>query len=255
MTSTAGSAGPTDGTTSRPSEGRHRPSGERRGPVRRFSRAERLVHRSTSWLMLTCVISAAFLYVPELGELVGRRVLVVTVHEWSGILIPVPFLAGLVSHTLRRDVGRLNRFAPYDRDWLRAVRKRWTWQGARPAGKFNAGQKIYASWIAGATLIMLFTGLLMWFTGLLPLISRTSATFIHDWLALAVGIVLVGHIGMAVRDPGARRGMRTGSVERGWARREHSEWDGDAEHAEDEAERKRRARGTGRAAPPVRPGD
>ncbi|WP_051840373.1 cytochrome b/b6 domain-containing protein [Streptomyces sp. NRRL F-5126] len=225
MTSTAGSAGPTEGTTRRPSEpgAAARPEGP--ADIRRFTLAERLVHRTTSWLMLLCVATAAFLYVPQLAELVGRRYLVVTVHEWSGVLLPVPFLAGLVSHAFRRDLGRINRFAPYDREWLRAVRRRWTWAGSRPAGKFNAGQKIYASWLAGATVLMLFTGLLMWFTGLLPVVSRTSATFIHDWLALAVGIVLAGHIGMAFKDPGARRGMRTGSVERGWARREHSEWE------------------------------
>ena len=60
---------------------------------------------------------------------------------------------------------------------------------------------------------MLGTGLLMWFTHLTPLMWRTSATFVHDWLALTIGIVLAGHIGMALGDPEARRGMRTGSVE------------------------------------------
>ncbi|MGQ4513866.1 cytochrome b/b6 domain-containing protein [Streptomyces sp. DW26H14] len=240
MTSTDGSGARTGGTTGRRSEaGAVRPGG-----IRRFTLAERLVHRTTSWLMLLCVGTAAFLYVPQLAELVGRRYLVVTVHEWSGVLIPVPFLAGLVSHALRRDLERLNRFAPYDREWLRAVRRRWNWVGARPAGKFNAGQKIYASWIAGATVLMLFTGLLMWFTGLFPLISRTSATFIHDWLALAVGIVLFGHISMAFKDPGARRGMRTGSVDRAWALREHSEWE-DERAAEDAEERETGAAGGG----------
>ena len=83
---------------------------------------------------------------------------------------------------------------------------------------------MYASWIAGATLVMLGTGLLMWFTHLTPLMWRTSATFVHDWLALAIGVVLVGHIGMALGDPEARRGMRTGSVSREWAEREHRLW-------------------------------
>lgn len=71
---------------------------------------------------------------------------------------------------------------------------------------------------------MLGTGLLMWFTGLAPVRWRTSATFVHDWLALAIGVVLAGHIGMAYGDPQARRGMRSGSVERGWAEREHPHW-------------------------------
>ncbi|WP_351223864.1 cytochrome b/b6 domain-containing protein [Streptomyces sp. NPDC002133] len=219
MTSTPGSAGRTAGTTP--------PPPERPVRLRRFSRAERWVHRTTAALMLLCVATAAALYVPELAELVGRRHLVVTVHEWSGLLLPVPFLLGLASRAFRADLGRLNRFGPHDRQWLRAVRRRDHSPEARPAGKFNAGQKLYAAWIAGAVLVMLGTGLLMWFTHLAPLVWRTSATFVHDWLALTIGLVLFGHVGMALADPEARRGMRTGSVERPWARREHPLWDPD----------------------------
>ncbi|MFF1958846.1 cytochrome b/b6 domain-containing protein [Streptomyces sp. NPDC058220] len=220
MTSTPGSAGPTAATTPPPSESPSEPAGR----VRRFSRAERWIHRTTGALMLVCVATAAALYVPQLAELVGRRHLVVTVHEWSGLLLPVPVLLGLGSRAFRADLSRLNRFLPYDRQWLRAVRRRDARPGSRPAGKFNAGQKIYAAWIAGAVLVMLGTGLLMWFTGFAPILWRTSATFVHDWLALAIGVVLIGHIGMAYGDPQARRGMRTGSVERAWAEREHPHW-------------------------------
>ncbi|MDX3059447.1 cytochrome b/b6 domain-containing protein [Streptomyces sp. NE06-03E] len=216
MTSTPGWAVPTDGTTPLLSE--HGPK------VRRFTTAERWVHRTTAWLTLLCVATAACLYVPQLAELVGRRHLVVTVHEWSGLLIPVPLLAGLVSRALRADLSRLNRFGPHDRQWLRAALRRDRTPGSRPAGKFNAGQKLYAGWIAGAVLVMLGTGLLMWFTGLAPLVWRTGATFVHDWLALAIGIVLAGHMAKALADPEARRGMRTGSVERPWARSEHPLW-------------------------------
>jgi formate dehydrogenase subunit gamma len=216
MTSTPGSAGPTAAVTPPPSE---RPAG-----VRRFSRAERWVHRTTAALMLLCVATAAALYVPQIAELVGRRYLVVTLHQWSGLLLPVPFLLGLASRAFRADLRRLNRFGPHDRTWLRAVRRRDRRPSSRPAGKFNAGQKLYAAWIAGAVLVMLATGLVMWFTSLTPLVLRTSATFVHDWLSLAVGIVLAGHIGMALADPESRRGMRTGSVERRWAKREHPLW-------------------------------
>lgn len=216
MTSTPGSDGPTAATTPPPPEPAPR--------THRFGPAQRWVHRTTSWLVLLCVATAAVLYVPQLAELVGRRRLVVTVHEWSGLLVPVPLLLGLASRELRADLTRLNRFGPHDRRWLRAVRRRDHRASARPAGKFNAGQKLYASWIAGALLVMLGTGLLMWFTSLAPLVVRTGATFVHDWLALAIGIVLAGHLAMAYADPEARRGMRTGSVDPHWARAEHRLW-------------------------------
>ncbi|GAA1992903.1 cytochrome b/b6 domain-containing protein [Kitasatospora viridis] len=203
----------------------------------RFTTAERWVHRCTATLMLLCIATAACLYLPQLAVLVGRRRLVELVHEWSGLVLPVPVLLGLGSKALRRDLGRLNRFARYDREWLAAV----VWRNhRRPAGKFNAGQKLYAGWIAGAVVVMLGTGLLMWFTGLAPLAWRTGATFVHDWLALAIGVVVGGHLWMALRDPQARHGMRTGRVDRSWAAREHPHWDPEEEEAEEAQPRSER---------------
>ncbi|MGW3074350.1 cytochrome b/b6 domain-containing protein [Kitasatospora sp. NPDC001132] len=214
MPSTAGSTKPTS-APKRP---------ELPDRVRRFGAAERMVHRATGTLMLLCLASAACLYLGPLAQLVGRRFLVATVHKWSGILLPLPLLLGLLCAEFRADLRRLNRFAPYDREWLRAVRRRWTWPEARPAGKFNAGQKLFAGWIAGAVLVMAATGLLMWFRGLLPFVSRTSAIFVHDVLAWLIALVLYGHLRKAFQDPEARRGMRTGYVSRAWAQRHHVRW-------------------------------
>lgn len=210
MRSTAGSTAP------------RRP--ERTGKTLRFSRAERLVHRTTGWLMLLCLATAACLYLGPLAQLVGRRHLMVTVHEWSGILLPLPFLLGLLSPAFRADLRRINRFAAYDRQWLSAARRRVTRPADRPAGKFNAGQKLYAGGIAGAVMMMMYTGLLMWFTGILPFMSRTSAIFVHDCLAWAMAIVLLAHMRKAYADPGARLGMRTGYVDRTWAAKHHAKW-------------------------------
>ncbi|MGW6793219.1 cytochrome b/b6 domain-containing protein [Streptomyces chartreusis] len=196
-----------------------------RTSLRRFSRAERWAHRATALLMGVCVLTAAALYLPLIAQLVGRRALVVTVHEWSGIALPVPALIALGSQAFRADLSLLNRFGPHDRRWLAAALRRDQRPRSRPAHKFNAGQKLYAAWAAGATLVMLGTGLMMWWTQLVPLEWRTAATFIHDWLALTLGIVLVGHIGMAMADPEARRGMRSGLVSRAWAQREHPLWE------------------------------
>ncbi|MFE2407406.1 cytochrome b/b6 domain-containing protein [Kitasatospora sp. NPDC059408] len=190
--------------------------------LRRFTRAERWVHRLTAALMLVCLTTAAFLYVPPLAELVGRRRLVVTIHVWCGLALPVPLLLGLASRALRADLSRLSRFTPTDWAWLRALCSR---AADRPAGKFNAGQKLYAQWTLGAILVIVGTGLLMWLTHLAPPSWRTGATFVHDWLAAAIAVVTIGHIRMAVRDPEARLGMRTGLVDRRWAAREHPEWD------------------------------
>jgi formate dehydrogenase subunit gamma len=206
--------------------------------VRRFTRGERWAHRGTAALMLLCLLTAAALYLPPLAELVGRRRLVVTVHEWSGIALPLPALVGLASRAFRHDLRLLNRFAPYDRDWLRDTLRRVP-RDRRTAGKFNAGQKLYASFAAGAVLVMLGTGLLMMFPHLTAVVWRTGATFVHDWLALVVAAAVAGHLWMAYGDPEARLGMRTGFVTPQWARRRHPQWE--HEHRGERGEQSRTA--------------
>jgi formate dehydrogenase subunit gamma len=189
--------------------------------LRRFVTAERRIHRGTAALLGTAMVTAALLYLPVLGELVGRRAVLVTVHEWSGTATPVAVLAGLASRAFRADLRRLNRFTRHDRGWLRATLRR------RPheSGKFNPGQKLYAATATGAVLVMIGTGLILWFPKLTPLFIRTGATFVHDWLALLLGALVCGHIWMASNDPEARRGLRTGLVSRSWARRHHTRWE------------------------------
>ena len=83
--------------------------------VRRFGRAQRWVHRTTAALMGVCVATAACLYVPQFAELVGRRELVVRVHELAGLALPVPVLAGLASRAFRADLRLINRFGDFKR--------------------------------------------------------------------------------------------------------------------------------------------
>jgi formate dehydrogenase subunit gamma len=199
--------------------------------MRRFTVAERWIHRGTAALLGTAMITAAFLYLPLIGELVGRRELLVTVHKWSGLAALIPVLAGLFFRAFRADLSRLNRFTPQDRGWLRATLRR----RPHPSGKFNPGQKMYAALAAGAVLVMTGTGLLMWFTGLAPLFVRTGATFVHDWGALLLGALVLGHIWIASGDPEARRGLRTGFVHRAWARHHHARWEQEDMHSHDSA--------------------
>ncbi|MFF4239885.1 cytochrome b/b6 domain-containing protein [Actinomadura geliboluensis] len=192
----------------------------------RFTRAERSIHHATALLMLVCLLTAALLYLPVLSTLVGRREMVKTVHVWCGFALPVPIVLGLLSRAFRADLGRLNRFAPHDWEWLRRSDRRAV-QGGRgvlPVGKFNAGQKLNAAFTAGAILVMLGTGEIMTFPDPWGDRWRTGATFVHDWLFLVVVVVTAGHLWEALRDRDALTGMLTGRVDRGWAARHHAAW-------------------------------
>jgi formate dehydrogenase subunit gamma len=140
---------------------------------------------------------------------------------WCGFALPVPLIVGLCSRSYRADLGRLNRFTNRDWQWLRSRKRR---DGHIPVGKFNAGQKLNAALSAGSIGVLLGTGIVMYFTHLTRLSWRSGATFLHDWFALGLGLLVVGHITYALRDPHALRSMRTGRVPLRWARREHAEW-------------------------------
>lgn len=192
----------------------------------RFARAERTVHHVTAILMIICLVTASMLYFPAIATMIGRRHLVETVHIYAGFGLPVPALAGLVSRAFRADLRRLNRFLPADREWLRRRDRRAVLDGRGivAVGKFNAGQKLNAAFVAGAVGVMLGTGTMLTFPGPWPDTWRTGATFVHDWLTFAIFAVFLGHLWYALRDPGSLAGMATGWVRRDWAERHHAGW-------------------------------
>jgi formate dehydrogenase subunit gamma len=187
----------------------------------RFSSGERWLHRIVGLLMAVLIATAALLFIPDLGGLIGNRKVVRTVHEISGFALAIPLLLALASRAFRDDAGRLNRFRPSDWQWLRSRDRR---SGRILVGKFNAGQKLNAAFTLGAIILMYATGSMMFFSSYFPDSLRTGATFVHDWLSFALIIVVVGHMYMAFNDATARAGMRTGSVPESWALREHRAW-------------------------------
>jgi formate dehydrogenase gamma subunit len=197
----------------------------------RFDAVERAVHWVNAVLFLVLVGTGAILYLEPLQAVVGRRALVEDVHVYAGLALPVPLLialSGSWGRALRDDMRRFNRWSSDDWEWLRAIFRPGPERGvdgrAARVGKFNAGQKLNAAFVAGAGLVMLGTGVIMRWYHPWPLNWRTGATFVHDWLALAVGIVIIGHMGMALREPEVLRAMFLGTIRQAWAKRHAPAW-------------------------------
>jgi formate dehydrogenase subunit gamma len=213
--------------TTRPRKRTARPD----SPLIRFDRVERAVHWINAALFFILIATGAILYLEPLQAAIGRRAIVEDIHVYTGLALPIPLvvaLCGSWGKALRADLRRFNRWTKDDREWLRALPQSGTERRLRfreiRVGKFNAGQKLNAAFIAGAALVLLGTGVIMRWYHPWPLNWRTGATFVHDWLALAVGIVVLGHIGMALRDWDALRAMLVGTISRAWARRHAPAW-------------------------------
>src|SRR6202011_6023129 len=155
---------------------------------------------------------------------VGRRELVKTIHVYTGLALPIPLLAGEIGRRwgrrLRDDLGRLNRWTADDGRWLRGG---WG-SGRLRLGKFNPGQKLNAAFTGGAVLLMLATGSMMRWYKPWPLRWRTGATFVHDWIALALFCTITGHIWMALNDRESLGAMWGGSISRAWVKRHAPLW-------------------------------
>lgn len=197
----------------------------------RFDRVERTVHWATASLFIVLLGTGAALYFTPLIALLGRRRLIEQVHLYAGLSLPLPLLLGVAGswgRGLRRDVSRTNGWTEADLQWLRGLVD--TASGRRQAalrprlGKFNAGQKLNAAFVAGGGLVMLGTGaLLRWYVPF-PLSWRAGATFVHNWLAVTFVIVIVGHVTLAIADREALHAMLGGRVSRAWAARHAPAW-------------------------------
>ena len=191
-------------------------------PILRFDRVERAVHWVNATLFGILMLTGAALYAGPISALVGNREAVRFLHVYSGLLLPVPLLLGVLGRhgaRLRADFGRLNRWSRDDARWFR--------RSQRPQvalGKFNPGQKLNASLVAGSAVVMLGTGSIMKWFDRFPLDWRTGATFVHDWFALLVWILVLGHITFALRDGDALDSMLGGTVPAAWARKQAPLW-------------------------------
>jgi formate dehydrogenase subunit gamma len=191
--------------------------------LERFDVAEQALHWMNATLFGVLIVTAAILYIGSLSALVGRRELVRLTHVCSGLALPFPLLAVLLGprrHAFLADVRALARFDDDDRRWLRSFGRA---KGV-PMGKFHPGQKLNAAFTLGAMVVMLATGSVMHWFRFFPVDWRTGATFVHDWLAISIAVVIAGHIRMALKDGDARRGMNKGWVPAAWARRHRPKW-------------------------------
>ena len=198
------------------------PEAGHRQRLDRFDTTERALHWANAALFGVLLVTAAVLYVGPLAAAVGRRGLVRQTHVVAGLGLPLPLLAAWLSPRragLRADWRALARWDDDDRRWLRSLGR------ARVRmGKFHPGQKLNAAFTLGALGALLASGSIMHWFGYFPDDWRTGATFVHDWTAIVITLVVAGHLRMAFADRDALRAMVRGWVPAGWARRHRPKW-------------------------------
>jgi formate dehydrogenase subunit gamma len=191
--------------------------------VHRFTRAERVTHWTNATLWGLALLSGLYFKFGWGQSLLSDREMVRIAHVVIGFAIIGLFaisVLGRYGAALRRDLGRFNRWSRDDARWLR------TFGGDRSVrlGKFNPGQKLNATFIGAAAVIMAGTGSIMYWNKPFSTDLRTGADFVHQSFFYLAGIVILGHIVMALRDREALQAMIGGDVSAAWAREHAPRW-------------------------------
>lgn len=197
--------------------------------VERWGGGERLVHWYVAILFIILAITG-------LSLLFGRAVLIPVlglpgfaayaqfakdVHNYAGPL----FIVGVVLMVIAWI--RYNTFKSYDWEWMRRFGGMFKRGVHPPAGRANAGEKLWFWFVAIVGLLgVCISGLVLDF----PIFGQSRdvmeiAAIVHAilallWIAVSLGHIYLGSIGIE----GAFKGMAGGQVSEEWMKQHHNMW-------------------------------
>jgi formate dehydrogenase subunit gamma len=196
--------------------------------VVRYRLSERLMHGATALSYVYLLLSGLAFWTPALywiAVVLGGGYLTRWLHPWVGLAFAI--CVAWMCASWQREM----RTTDADREWRRAIRAYIRNDDARvpAAGRFNYGQKIMFWVMVWGTLLLLLSGLVMWFPEAFraPRLNgvRQVAILVHAAAALStIGAFIVHlYLGLAVV-PGGLDAILHGEVTEGWARAHHSLW-------------------------------
>lgn len=145
-------------------------------------------------------------------------------HPWMGLVYVVTIF--WMQAKWRADMAAI----PQDKQWNKNIRYYIENQDDKvpPQGRFNAGQKQFWWVMFWCTLVLLVTGVVMWFPEMMPRSLHfvlTLCVFIHSATALITIAAFIIHVYMSVwMTPGSMKAMTEGRVSSRWAQAHHRLW-------------------------------
>ena len=190
--------------------------------IERFSLIERVVHliRLLSFMVLAITgLIMAFNLTLWQELLFGSSTHLVNFHIATGITFTLTTIAG--TYLWFKDAI----FASYDRDWVRRIGGYLGYKGKVPAGRFNAGQKMFYWYTTVFGIVVAVTGITLLFKGSMVLAFVCVTSTIHNifGFVMVAGVVAHAYLG-TIANPGTWRVLVDGSVTREWAKHHHPNW-------------------------------
>lgn len=195
--------------------------------VLRYTLRERLVHWVSAAFYVYLAATGAAFWTPWMfwvAIVLGGGQISRMLHPWAGLIF-----VGSVVYMYSMWAKQM-RFAPVDRKWWNSLHYYITNQDDKmpPAGRYNAGQKMLFWSFFYAGIVLLLTGLVLWFTDSLPWSLRWlryASVILHPIAALVTMGNFLIHIYMGVfAERGAFGSVIRGDVSMAFAKRYHPGW-------------------------------
>src|SRR5262245_32663270 len=194
------------------------------GRVLRYTVDERVMHWIAALAYVYALLTGLAFYSPRLywiADVLGGGPTARAWHPWSGVIF------ALAVAWMFRVWSRDMRITELDRAWNRSILHYVRHEGDKlpPVGRFNAGQK-YLFWLMFlGGVVLLVSGVALWFTERIPWQLRWvryGAILIHVSSALLTigGFIVHIYMGTAVV-PGGFHAVVRGDVSQRWARVHH----------------------------------
>ena len=192
--------------------------------VVRYAFRERLIHAVAGLSYLYLLLTGLAFWTPALywiAIVLGGGFLSRLLHPWIGLLFAGAVL--LMAGGWWRDM----RVTAEDKHWRRAMGRYIRNEDASvpAAGRFNYGQKMLFWVMLWGGVVLLASGLVMWFVPVGSIGLLTIAPLVHAIAALVTIGAFIVHVYMGIAVvPGGLHAIVHGDVTETWARHHHPAW-------------------------------
>lgn len=203
------------------------PHTQHAGEIERYTFTERIMHWFTGVTYLYCLATGLAFYSPHLFWLAYMLGGAPTSRFWHPI-VAIAFVIGTfwMNSLWRRDMD----ITAVDKRWLDHTEAYITNDEEHTplSDRFNGGQKLFYWAMLYGALLLLLSGLFLWFPEYIPRQSawvRGVMILLHEVAALVTIGAFIIHVYMSVfMVPGSMTAITTGWVSRAWGRTHHRLW-------------------------------
>jgi formate dehydrogenase subunit gamma len=184
--------------------------------------SSRVIHWTVAVFFFGALLTGMPIWSPVFGWmafLFGGLSVCRWLHAWVGVAFGAASLLMFV-HWMR-DMA----FDKADRRFNVVEYMRFSGKEDPEVGKYNAGQKFFFWAAALGAVVLLLSGIVLWWPTSFSQGLRSISILLHDLAFIAFFVAIVGHIYLGTAaEPGTFRSMTRGTVTKGWARLHHPRW-------------------------------